>query len=184
MKKCRHHRAASWSRSRGLSLVESTVVMAVMGVVATAAVPAMNDVVDNRRIESLAVRLASDVQHARSHAVAHNQTVRLSVLRSCYVVHTGPASDCRCADALGDGDAVCEGSARLLTAKAWQSQDTVRVLGPAASLAFDPLLGTVTPTATLRVVGRHGHAVHQVVNVMGRLRSCSPHGAVPGYLAC
>jgi type IV fimbrial biogenesis protein FimT len=43
--------------------------------------------------------------------------------------------------------------------------------------------GTSTPTGTLRLVGGRGRAVHHVVNVMGRVRSCTPAG-VPGWRAC
>ena len=52
-----------------------------------------------------------------------------------------------------------------------------------ASIAFDPLHGTSTPTGTLRLVDGRGRAVHHVVNVMGRVRSCTPAG-VPGWRAC
>jgi type IV fimbrial biogenesis protein FimT len=51
-------------------------------------------------------------------------------------------------------------------------------------MAFDPLHGTATPTATWRVIARDGRAIHHVVNVMGRVRSCSPDAAVPGHRAC
>ena len=40
------------------------------------------------------------------------------------------------------------------------------------------------PTGTLRVLGSQGRAVHHVINVMGRVRSCTPLGAMPGYRAC
>jgi type IV fimbrial biogenesis protein FimT len=49
---------------------------------------------------------------------------------------------------------------------------------------FDPLHGTSSPTATLRVLGMNGRAVHHVINLMGRVRSCSPSTTVPGYPAC
>jgi type IV fimbrial biogenesis protein FimT len=53
-----------------------------------------------------------------------------------------------------------------------------------ASVLFDPLHGTSTPAGTWRVIGTGGRAVHHVINVMGRVRSCSPQAAVPGYRAC
>ena len=43
-----------------------------------------------------------------------------------------------------------------------------------------PCKGTVTPTATLRVEARDGRAIHQVVNLLGRVRSCSPQGRIAG----
>jgi type IV fimbrial biogenesis protein FimT len=36
----------------------------------------------------------------------------------------------------------------------------------------------------MKVQGRSGAAVHQIVNVMGRVRSCSPEPALPGFRAC
>ena len=52
--------------------------------------------------------------------------------------------------------------------------DRVSVGANVASIAFDPLHGTSTPTGTLRLVDAGGRAVHHVVNVMGRVRSCTP----------
>ena len=49
---------------------------------------------------------------------------------------------------------------------------------------FDPLHGTSTPTGTLRLVDAGGRAVHHVVNVMGRVRSCSPPARAPAMRAC
>jgi type IV fimbrial biogenesis protein FimT len=60
----------------------------------------------------------------------------------------------------------------------------VAVAANVRSLVFEPTRGTVTPTATLRVEGARA-AVHQVVNIMGRIRSCTPDAAaMPGYKAC
>jgi type IV fimbrial biogenesis protein FimT len=52
------------------------------------------------------------------------------------------------------------------------------------SITFDAVRGTVTPTATLRVEARDGRAIHQVVNLLGRVRSCSPLGRVGGERVC
>ncbi|OYU94981.1 MAG: hypothetical protein CFE45_19905, partial [Burkholderiales bacterium PBB5] len=51
------------------------------------------------------------------------------------------------------------------------------------SLIFDASKGTVTPTATLVVADRDGRSVRQVINIMGRLRACSPTGAA-GFSRC
>jgi type IV fimbrial biogenesis protein FimT len=42
--------------------------------------------------------------------------------------------------------------------------------------------GTVTPTASIQLRSAAGQ-LRQVVNVMGRVRTCTPDG-VPGYRAC
>jgi type IV fimbrial biogenesis protein FimT len=53
-----------------------------------------------------------------------------------------------------------------------------------ASMLFDADRGTVTPTGTLRLQLADGRAIHHVVNIMGRARTCSPRGAVPGHPPC
>jgi len=40
------------------------------------------------------------------------------------------------------------------------------------------------PTATLRIEARDGRSVHQVVNLLGRVRSCSPQARVVEERAC
>jgi type IV fimbrial biogenesis protein FimT len=44
--------------------------------------------------------------------------------------------------------------------------------------------GTSTPTGTVRVIGANGRELRHVVNVMGRVRTCSPQGNVAAYRAC
>ena len=53
-----------------------------------------------------------------------------------------------------------------------------------ASILFDPVHGTSTPAGTVRVIGSTGRELRHVVNVMGRVRTCSPQGGVSGYRAC
>ena len=169
----------------GLTLLEVTIVVAITAIVAAAAAPSFGALIDARRLESAATRLAADIQLARSEAIARNRPLRLSLFAgtgaTCWIVHSGAAADCRCSDAAG---AVCSGGARSIKGVALASSERVSVAGNVASIVFDPLHGTSTPTGTLRVVGARGSAVHHIVNVVGRVRSCSPDGAVPGYSRC
>jgi len=173
------------AKQQGLSLVEVTVAMAVAVVLAGTAAPSLFDFIATRRLEAAATQLASDIQFVRSDAVARNQPVRMSFFNSadgsCYVIHTGAATQCSCA---ATGPAVCTGGAMQLKTVQLAARDRVSVQANTGSLLVDPLHGTVSPTATLRVLGANGRAVHQVVNVMGRVRSCSPLNTMPGYAAC
>lgn len=171
-------------RCRGFSLIEATVVVAVAAVVAAAAVPSLVDFIDGRRLDATATALAADLQFVRTEAVARNTAIRLSIKDApggtCWVVHTGAAAQCRCVEA---PPAVCAGGALEIKTVILGANDRVAVQGNVASIAFDPLHGTSTPTGTLRLVDSRGRAVHHVVNVMGRVRSCTPSG-VPGWRAC
>jgi type IV fimbrial biogenesis protein FimT len=54
-----------------------------------------------------------------------------------------------------------------------------------SSIVFQGDKGTSTPTGTVRLHADRNRAVHVVVNVMGRVRSCTPNtSAVSGYAKC
>lgn len=168
----------------GISLIETAIVVAVIAVVGAAALPSFAALLEGRRLESAATRLAADLQWVRGEAVARNRTLRLSVRAAdgatCWIVHTGAAGDCACTPS----GAVCSGDAVALKWDVLGDAEHVAVSGNVSSIVFDPLHGTSTPTGTLRLVGTHGRAVHHVVNVLGRVRSCSPDGLVAGYPLC
>lgn len=168
---------------RGLSLVEMTMAMGLAAVVAGLAAPSLRNALDLRRLDAAAVQLAADLQLARGEALVRNRAVRLSWNSDerCYLVHTGAAGDCRCFAAAAPA---CGNGAQPIRHVAWNAGNRLALQSNTASILFDPRHGTATPSATLRVVAGDGRAIHHVVNVMGRLRSCSPLEAVPGYRAC
>ena len=172
-------------RQRGITLVEACAVISIGSILAAAAAPNLLGLIDSRRLDGVATLLATDIQFVRSEAVARNLPVRLSFYAntegSCYVVHTGNAEQCDCDTR---GPASCSGDARQIKTVALTAADRVSLQTNVGSVLFDPLHGTSTPTGTLRVIGQKGRAVHHVINVMGRVRSCSPQGAMPGYRAC
>ena len=178
-------RATGRHRQQGLTLLELAIVVAITAIVAATAAPSFTALIDARRLDSAATRLAADIQLARSEAIARNRPLRLSLFdgagATCWIVHSGAAADCRCGTEEG---AVCGATARTIKSVVLANSERVSVAGNVASIVFDPLHGTSTPTGTLRLVGARGNAIHHVVNVAGRVRSCSPDGAVPGYSPC
>jgi type IV fimbrial biogenesis protein FimT len=145
----------------------------------------MQQLLDARRFDGIASQLASDLQFTRISAVARNQSLRFSLpadaAGSCYVIHTGKADACRCG---ASGPAACSPGASEIRTVRLPAADRVLVQANVASILFDPVHGTSTPTGTLRVIGANGRELRHVVNVMGRVRSCSPQGTVGGYRAC
>jgi type IV fimbrial biogenesis protein FimT len=170
---------------RGITLLEACVVIAVTAIVAATALPSFSDLIDTHRLAGAATRLAADIQFARSEALARNRPLRLSVHAgadaSCWVVHTGGAAECSCAHG---ASVVCSGAAVEIKSVVLPAAERVGVVANVASIAFDPLHGTSTPTGTLRLIDAHGRAIHHVVNVVGRVRSCAQGAAIAGYPAC
>lgn len=172
------------SPQRGVTLIESAIALAVVAVAATTAAPGLQDLVVRKRLEGVAAQLATELQSARGEAVARNAALRVSFYAdtggSCYVVHTGAKALCSCSAA---APARCTGDAQLLRATYLPAAQKVGVGASAGSILFDPVHGTSTPAATARVTATPG-AIHHVVNVMGRVRSCSPDGRIGGYRIC
>ena len=170
-------------RQRGLTLVEAAVAASVIAVAAAATAPGLGALWDARRMAGFAAQLASDLQLARQEAIVRNQGVRFSLnaTSACYVVHTGSVGQCSCA---GDAPAVCIGGATQIRTVRWSAADRLALSSNSASLLFDPQHGTASPAATVRVIAADGRAVHHIVNLMGRVRSCAGAGSVPGYRAC
>lgn len=185
MQSHRASRAAPATTSRGLTLVEAAIVTAIAAITLSAAAPDFSGFIGRQRLDGVASQLVSDIQFARSEAVMRNHGVRISLNAdaggACYLVHTGAAADCECR---ADGTAACTGSARVLRTVALPTGERIGLSGSVSSIHFDPLHGTSSPTGTLRVTAASGRAIHHVVNLMGRIRSCSPQGRVSGYRNC
>jgi len=176
------------TRQRGITLIEGAVVMAIGAITVTTAAPGFQSFIEKQRLDGAAAQLATDIQLARAEAMLRNTGVRLSLQSkpwgSCYVIHSGAANDCSCSET---GAAQCSGGAQQIKTVQLPAGEQIALQSNVGSILFDPLHGTSTPTGTLKLVAASGRAVHQVVNVMGRVRTCSPQGTVPpvsGYAVC
>ena len=154
-------------------MIECCITLAITGILSGSALPYFKDTLDKRRIEGVSSEVRTDLMYARSEAVARNDGVRVSFYQGgagrCYVVHTGSRADCQCD---GSGPAVCTGDAEAL--KTVNESRGVQVLANVSSLRFDPTHGTTSPTGTVCTVPERGRAVHNVVSILGRVRTCSP----------
>jgi type IV fimbrial biogenesis protein FimT len=170
---------------RGVTLIECCVATAVVATLASVGVPSFSEMRDRRALDGVSAELANDLQYVRSEAVARNQSVRLTVQQvaggACYVIHTGGSADCQCAT---DGTASCMGSAQALKTVLLTSERRVDLASTSASMLWHPYRGTVSPTGTMRLTLPDGKAVHHVVNILGRARTCSPQGQVIGQKVC
>jgi len=169
----------------GITLVETTVVTSVLAILTGLAAPSFDGAIQRRHLEGAAAQLETDIHYTRMLAVARNAPLRISFEStaggSCYVIHTGAANQCGCA---ADGSAVCQGDAQAERSVRFEAGGAVSLRSNARSVLLDPVKGTSTPTATMQLTARNGVAIHQVMNIMGRVRSCSPAPALSGYRRC
>jgi type IV fimbrial biogenesis protein FimT len=171
-------------RQDGFSLVESLIPLAVMAVLLGSALPSLETMKLRRQLEGSAAQLETDLQLARASAVAANQVLRMDFYSSDhgsgYVLHDGDAGDC---DVAADSTPVCASGTTPWRVVLHDARQPVRLSANVRSIAFDPVKGTITPTATMRLQAPIG-SLRLIINVMGRIRSCTPDGALPGQPAC
>lgn len=182
------HRAShTRALQRGTTLVEASIVLAIIAIVLGSALPSLQQARLHRHMDGAAAQLETDIQLTRSRAVAEGRALRMSFIQdaagSCYVVHAGNAGSCSC-DA--SGRAQCTNGQEALRSVRYGHNHPVRLQSNVNSISFNPDLGTSTPTGTVRVQTSAQHTVHAVVNVMGRVRHCAPvtATAVKGYPGC
>lgn len=168
---------------RGVTLIEAGVTTSLIAVAATLGVPSFTQMRDTRALEGVSAELATDLQYVRMEAVARNQSISLAVGTiagggACYVIYEGKADECSCSS----GHTVCAPPGREIKTVALPAG--LSLATGRAPIRWDPLHGTVTPTGTLRLADGRSREVRHIVNIMGRVRTCSPEGTVRGHPAC
>jgi type IV fimbrial biogenesis protein FimT len=179
-------KAGSSAFARGWTLIEVLVVLAMVGILAAAALPSFARMLIRRHLEGIAAQVGTDLQYLRSEAIARNAAVRIRFITlpadtgSCYVIHIGAEQTCSC----DVSSTSCQAGAIALRHAGFAAESPVQVQANVGSMRVDPRHGTVSPTGTVRVVTADSGAVHHVVSVLGRVRTCTPGGLVPGVAAC
>jgi type IV fimbrial biogenesis protein FimT len=168
----------------GVTLVECAITAAIVAVCVGLALPSFDRLWQRRTVEGLAAQLEADLQFARSEAVARNENMRVGFADdpqgSCYIVHTGASQACQCT---GDGHIHCEPGAVAVKVGHLAGGRGVALTSNSSSMLFDNAIGTVTPTATIQVSAPDAQ-LKVIVNIMGRIRACTPDQSMPGYAAC
>lgn len=169
---------------RGVTLIETVIATGIASIVLAGSMSGFDDMLQRHRLEGQAHQLVADLQYLRFEAVTRNQGLRVHFDNhaegSCYVLHSGANGDCTC-DA--SGVAQCEPGAAEIKTVWLPASSRVQLDANVGSLRFDPTLGTVTPTASLRLASGT-RRLNVVVNLMGRTRVCTPDASMPGQKPC
>lgn len=169
----------------GWTLVEGLVVVGLIGLLLGLAQPTLSDLMLRHRLLGAVETYQGHLQWARQQAVQHRRGVRLGFGESpdgtCYDIQFTPALACTCSAS----QASCPAGTQLI-ARAWLPRSehiAVRPKGSSGQVFIHHDLGTFQPTLTAVFTASDGRTVHQITNLMGRTRSCSPSGAwasIPG----
>lgn len=176
---------AACASQRGLTLIEVATALAIAAVLIGTALPSFEDTKQRSRLEGIAGELVTDLHYARSEAVTRNEGVRFSFRSdasgSCTLIHTGANADCSCTAA---GAATCSNGATLLKSSFHPLSAGTSVSANVPSMRFDASNGTVTPAGSVTIATATGVSLRHVVNIVGRVRTCSPDGSARNVKPC
>lgn len=180
----------------GVTLVELTVSMAVLAILATAAMPSFVDFFDRNRVRGAADDVASLISNARAAAVKNNLDVSIAMTGSGAAWCIGGNAAAPPSGGLPAGAAVpcdCTATGCLIAGQRFVTGEDahpgVQVGDLPAPLTFDSTLGVISPLGSRSVVLTSPKGKYDIViqvNSLGQARLCTPVGKppIPGTAPC
>ncbi|MBK1723268.1 type IV pilin [Thiocystis violacea] len=167
------------SRSRGLTLLELLVAIAVLAVLMSIAVPSMQSMIARNRLKAAAQAIAEDLRWARSESIKQNRPLQLSldVGQWCYGVAVERPFGCDCR--------VSTPAPRFCELKRVSGADFpgVSLSATFTRTTFEPRRATAI-NGSLLLTSARGSSLKVLLSRLGRVRLCSPTGDLPGYDPC
>lgn len=152
-------------RMQGLTVIELLVVVVMIAIVLTVAIPGFGQILAQRRLEGVANELSADLQFARSEAVSRQMTVTVAT-NGAGTQYTVTSNTTKTVD-LPVGMAV--------TPNVNRTYDGFR--GTAGGTGGGDVSFNITSTATAATLRVNG-------TFMGRVQVCSPGQTFRGYPDC
>lgn len=188
---------------RGLTLIELMVVVSILGGLVLLVAPSFRDMILIQRLRGINAQVTTDLQFARSEAVARSRVTRITLgsdaNQTCYVIYVAESGAQRCNCTLGAGSACPAGAA-------WSEIRTVSVprssgvtlawpLGQGTSFGYSHITGGLVslPTdddpAALNLVQIDARVdddrrLRNVVTQSGRPTVCAPNAVRMQVAAC
>jgi prepilin-type N-terminal cleavage/methylation domain-containing protein len=210
MGRLRAPRRRSARQAAGLTLIELMVVVAIAAIILALAAPSFSEYIVTQRVRSIHAQLATDLQLARSEAVARSAYVSVRFQEvsgpgelTCYVIFTRPdpttsTDTCDCTAAPGSRCSTHPTTTSEVRTVTIPRELRVRVLTPSGqtpTLTFEPRYAALrfpaSDLATLVAVGFQvdtsadaSRSLRAVVVPSGRPRLCTPTGSILSGTAC
>lgn len=153
-------------------------VVTILGILASFAVPSYQDMIERNRLKQAAESLKSDMQFARTEAIKRSQNVVISRTAGnsgawCYGLNFNTNCDCTTA-----------GSCGIKTVSGSDFSNVISMTTSVNNSTFDFRRGTIGPSGVTFNTAHYSARI--VFSAVGRIRICTPTGTtgLPGYPVC
>jgi type IV fimbrial biogenesis protein FimT len=185
------------AKNRGFTLVELMIVLAIVAIGVSLAVPSFTDTLQRRETTAQAEELVAFVSYAKSESVKFNEMVSVHLTYTdrdnwCIGANEGSAPcDCTETDAGAANFCPLNDVANIIRSSD-QTKSSMAAASTDRTLVFDPIRGTMITADLgtnhgLTLESDNSHWSLQVdIGPTGRVRICNPDDtkAVPGYQPC
>ena len=185
-------------RAAGLTLIELMVAVAIAAVLLAIAAPSFRNFILLQRLKGVQAQLVTDLQYARSEAVARGVDVyvafKTNSSMTCYSMYTSPtdATQCDCRSGAAAACSAVAGAREIRTVQVAAAQSVaVAASGSSSWFAFDHITGAMRistadtggPPPTSFVVNTSIDSTRRyrtTVGAAGRPTVCAPAGSSSG----
>jgi len=169
---------------KGFTLVELMVTVAIVGIIASLAVPSFSKMIERNRLKEAIESLKSDLMFTRTESIKRSANINVSTKINgsswCYGIDTDNDTDNTNANTACDCATV--GSCLVKTVDGSQFVGTTLTAGE--NITFFFRRGSASNTNA--ILSTSNYSVKVIVSDIGRVRVCSPDSskAMVGYDAC
>lgn len=192
-----------FSKTRGFTLIELMVVVAVMAIIASLALPSYRTIIEKRAVVSGANQVKAFITQAQMTSIKRNEFVAVNFeswtnsgeTSWCVGVASSENSDVSC-NCRTESSCLIDGEEKVINSSDLNRpnilSDVIEVNGDDNNLVFDPIRGLVLGNETLQVQlvspDQNTYALNVDVGVTGRVSICTDslrsNYDAPGFRPC